>query len=193
MVVEMFRQLRSLMCACLLLLLIPAMAAQGETIVVSEEIQVEGWPDPLVLKYGETKDFTIDVRNTGDRTLGIYMEWTSCDCPYGHSGSVSERYIVLGAGESEEVTVTVTSGSEMGGDNDGEGMLTFQWGPDLTMVNGRPDDLTIEDHEAIDLDVQDDVATSYLGLIAVITILVVVIVGTLVILRMRSRTKRESE
>jgi hypothetical protein len=181
----MSRQLKALIWVCFLLLVLPAMATQAQTTDVTDEIQVEGWPDPLLLGYGETNEFTITIYNAGDRALGIYLEWTSCECIYGHGGSVSESFLVLDAGESEEVTVTVTSGSSLGGDNDGEGMLRFEWGPNLTMVGGRPDDQTVEDDASLEINIEDDVVASLTLPIAVMAVGVLAAVGAVVIIRMR--------
>jgi hypothetical protein len=171
----------------MLLAVLPAFSVEAQRTSVSDEIQVEGWPDPLPLGYGETEEFNIVVHNVGGRTLGIHMEWVSCECIYGHGGSVSESYLRLAPGASRQVTVTVTSGSRPLGDNDGEGMLRFEWGANLTMDGGRPDDSTVEDHGGIEINVKD-VATSGpvgLGLVAIVVVLALVVI--LAFLRVRRR------
>lgn len=178
-VVEMSRRLHALMWVCVLFMVIPAASVQAGMTAVSDEIQVEGWPETLPLGYGETDDFTITVRNVGDRTLGIYMQWVTCECIYGHGGSVSEDYIQLAPGGSRQVTVTVTSGSRPFGDNDGEGMLRFEWGANLTMDGEWPDDSTVEDHGGIEINVQDVATSGTFGL--VITALWVGIGGVLAV------------
>ena len=172
----MSRQLFVVSFACLLLLILPAMSAQAVTTRVTDEIEVDGWPDPLELAPGETTEIMVTVRNTGARTLSIYLEWISCKCPYGHAGSVSENFITLGPGGAKDVRVTVTSGSKFMGDNDGEGMLRLEWGPDLTMVGDRPDDQTVEGDGSIQVNVQEDYSMIFLGFIVLIVVLIVAVV-----------------
>ena len=172
----MSRQLFAVSIVCLLLLILPAMGAQAITTRVTDEIEVDGWPDPLQLAPGETTEIMVTVRNTGARTLSIYLEWITCECPYGHAGSVSESFITLGPGDAKDVRVTVISGSKFMGDNDGEGMLRLEWGPDLTMVGDRPDDQTVEGDGSLQVNVQDDNSMIYMGIIVLIVVLIVALV-----------------
>lgn len=189
----MSRQLLALMCVCMLLAVLPAASVQAQRTSVSDEIQVEGWPDPFPLGYGETDDFAITVHNVGGRTLGIYMEWVSCECVYGHGGSVSESYLLLAPGASRQVTVTVTSGSRPFGDNDGEGMLRFEWGANLTMDGGRPDDSTVEDHGGIEINVQDVATSGTWGPLVLVIIVAIAILVVVAVLRMLGRSDRGVE
>ncbi len=175
------------MCVCVLLAVLPAVSVEAQRTSVSDEIQVEGWPDPFPLGYGETEGFTIVVHNVGDRTLGIYMEWVSCECIYGHGGSVSESYVRLAPGASRQVTVTVTSGSRPLGDNDGEGMLRFEWGANLTMDGGRPDDSAVEDHGEIEINVEDVATSGPVGMVLIAIVMALALVIVLAVLRVRRR------
>lgn len=189
----MRKQPYAVIVVCLLLLILPAMAAQAESTDVTDEIKVEGWPEPLVLGFGDTTEFTITVRNTGDRTLNVFLSWLSCKCPYGHSGSVSDSFFTLGPGDAKNVEVSVTSGSRFMGDNDGEGMLRFEWGPEMTMVDDRPDDMTVEGAASLEIDVQTDPTTTHQGLLAVILVIAIGIMGGVLIFRKVSGRNRGSE
>lgn len=179
-VVGMSRQQFAVSVVCLLLLILPAMAAQAITTRVTDEIEAEGWPDPLELAPGDTTEIMVTVRNTGARTLSIYLEWLTCECPYGHAGSVSESFITLGPGDAKDVRVTVTSGSKFMGDNDGEGALRFEWGPDLTMVGNRPDDQTVEGEGSLAVNVQDDYSLIYVGIMVLIVVLIVAVISVII-------------
>jgi len=181
-VVGMSRQLFAVSIVCLLLLILPAMGAQAITTRVTDEIEVDGWPDPLQLSPGETTEVMVTVRNTGARTLSIYLEWVTCECQYGHAGSVGESFITLGPGDAKDVRVTVTSGSKFMGDNDGEGMLRLEWGPDLTMVGDRPDDQTVEGDGSLQVNVQEDYSMIYLGIMVLI---VAVVLAVSIVIRKR--------
>jgi len=176
----MSRQLFAVSFACLLLLILPAMGAQAIATRVTDEIEVDGWPDPVQLAPGETTEIMVTVRNTGARTLSIYLDWITCKCPYGHAGSVSESFITLGPGDAMDVMVTVTSGSGFMGDNDGEGMLWLVWGPDLTMVGDSPDDQTVEGYGSIQINVQDDYSMVYMGLTVLIVVLIVTVISVII-------------
>jgi hypothetical protein len=171
---------------CVLLLILPAVGAQAETIDVSDEIQVEGWPEPLRMRPGDTTEFTLTIRNDGERTLSIHLGWVRCECTYGHPGSVTPDLIILTPGASEEVTVTVTSGDKYRGDNDGEGMLTLEWGPDLTMVGGSPDDATVEDDGGIPINIvaeNDTVIGDQVAILVVVAIAIIAVVIAVIVIR----------
>lgn len=192
-VVGMSRQLFAVSFACLLLLILPALGAQAVTTRMTDEIEVDGWPDPVQLAPGETTEIMVTVRNTGARTLSIYLDWITCKCPYGHAGSVSESFITLGPGDAMDVMVTVTSGSRFMGDNEGEGMLWLVWGPDLTMVGDSPDDQTVEGDGSIQINVQDDYSMIYMGITVLIVVLIVTVISVIIMVIRNRKADKDLE
>jgi hypothetical protein len=147
-------------------------------IQVTDELEMKHSPEDLTLRHGETDTFHLEITNTGDRNLRVFMRYRELECSGGSRGTITPSYLELDPGETKAVTVDVRSDAHtFWGCDLGDSEIDLSWGPNLTVNdNNRFDRDTAEGTEMVTLELHHDPTVGYVIIGAIVASLGVMVV-----------------
>ncbi len=164
----------------------PPASAEAD-ILANGELEVTHTPASLWLRPRETDNFEMTVKNVGERSLNVSLNYLKIECPGGTDGTFSRSFLSLGPGAKETVTVEVTSYANMlmGSCLDNTNIM-LSWGPNLTVdQEGHVERSSVEGSDTVTFDLHYEIS---LEVMAVVMLIVVVLV---IILKRRSKGQKD--
>ena len=149
---------------------------QAERVSLDDDFVVDYSPDSLTLRPGEEGTVEFIFKNSGNETIFVALTQMVIKSATASGAFINPDFFELTAGESQVVVITVYSNAGYQGNDDSDCTIDIQWGHNLTIIEGRVDQSTVEGGTDITLQVTDDITLLVAILLVTVAIIALVII-----------------